>query len=298
MIEMKRILCPVDFSDASRHALDHAAAFARWYGATLSVLHVVEPIAAAVPGTLVGPYPFRAAPDLMDLERTRAELRDFLRTAGLSDGVEACVQRGRIADVIAERVRVLPADLLALGTHGLGGFDRLVLGSTTEKLLRKAPCPVLTVPPRARVTSKLPLRRLLCPIDFSECSLAALQMAFSIAQESDAQLTILHVIEAWPSADDLASDTVLAAYYRDRERGLATTLERAIPDTVRDWCEPRTRLARGKSYQAILGIAIEESTDLIVMGVHGRNLVDLTVFGSVTNQIVRGATCPVLTVRA
>ena len=88
-----------------------------------------------------------------------------------------------------------------IGTHGAGGFEHLVLGSAAEKVLRKATCPVLTVPPHARATSKLPFKRILCPVDFSDSSRAALDFAFSLAQEGDAELTILHVFE-WPADGD------------------------------------------------------------------------------------------------
>ena len=101
--------------------------------------------------------------------------------------------------------------LIVIGTHGAGGFEHLVLGSVTEKVLRRATCPVLTVPPRARTTAKLPFKRILCPLDFSESSLAALDFAFSLAQQGDAELTILHVFE-WPAEDEsLATRPLLRA---------------------------------------------------------------------------------------
>lgn len=297
VIEIKRILCPIDFSEASRHALDHAVALAGWYGGHVSTLHIYEPAPAGASGTLMGPYPFRPIPTVIDVSRMREALGDFVRAAGAPDPVDVCIEPGRTADVIVDRARTLPADLIAIGTHGVGGFDHLVLGSVAEKVLRKATCPVLTVPPRVRVTSKLPFRRLLCPVDFSDSSVAALHMAFSIAQESDAELTILHVLEGWPSEEALEGDAVLAPYYRTQEGEMAHRLERLIPESVRDWCVPKTRLGRGKSYREILGIATEDGADLIVMGVHGRNVLDLMLFGSTTNHVVRRATCPVLTVR-
>ena len=74
-------------------------------------------------------------------------------------------------------------------------------------------------------------------------------------------------------------------------------LEGLVPESIRDWCRPTTRVAHGKAYREILGTATEDSADLIVMGVHGRNALDLMLFGSTTNQVVRRATCPVLSVR-
>jgi nucleotide-binding universal stress UspA family protein len=86
-------------------------------------------------------------------------------------------------------------------------------------------------------------------------------------------------------------------YRLELEQELTEKLSALVPDSVRNWCVPSTRIAHGKAYREILGIATEDRADLIVMGVHGRNALDLMLFGSTTNQIVRRATCPVLTVR-
>jgi nucleotide-binding universal stress UspA family protein len=74
-----------------------------------------------------------------------------------------------------------------------------------------------------------------------------------------------------------------------------TRLEALIPDEARAFCQPVTQVIWGKPYRRILDVAENEATDLIVMGVHGRNTIDLMLFGSTTNQIVRHASCPVLT---
>jgi nucleotide-binding universal stress UspA family protein len=192
-----------------------------------------------------------------------------------------------------------------MGTHGTSGFEHLLLGSVTERVLRKAPCPVLTVPPRAQATSQLPFRRVLCAVDFSDSSLAALDLAFSLAQEAEAALTLLHVIE-WPWTEpppprlaDLPPEqaAALAEYRRYLVKSASDRLNALVPDSVRDRCQPASRIAHGKSYAEILRVASADGADLIVMGIHGRNAVDLMLFGSTTNQVVRRATCPVLTLR-
>jgi nucleotide-binding universal stress UspA family protein len=207
------------------------------------------------------------------------------------------VESGPPANRILTRAGALPADLIVIGTHGAGGFEHLVLGSVAEKVLRKAACPVLTVPHHARTTSRMPFKRLLCPVDFSESSLAALEFAFSLAQEGDAELTILHVFDA--GEESLTDRPInVPEYRRQLEHDLTVKLDALVPDSVRSWCRPLTRTAHGKAYREILGIATEENCDLIVMGVHGRNALDLMLFGSTTNQVVRRATCPVLTLRS
>jgi nucleotide-binding universal stress UspA family protein len=154
---------------------------------------------------------------------------------------------------------------------------------------------VLTVPPPSSGPTK-PYTHLLCPVDFSESSLAALQYAFSIAQESDAHLTILNVFD-WPTGGDErpiggVDDRTLRRHVEEETRA---RLEGLITEDVRLWCKPETQFTHGKPYQRILETARTEGTDLIVMGVRGRNAFDVMLFGSTTNQVVRHATCPVLT---
>ena len=197
--------------------------------------------------------------------------------------------------------------MIVMGTHGASGFEHLVLGSVTEKVLRRARCPVLTAPPRLHAAAALPFQRILCAIDFSDSSLSGLEWAWSLAEEAGATVSLLHVIE-WPWDEPPAPPfEKLPGTLRDASssnsgtpprsrhgscssRSSRTTCVTAVrprhwSDTARLICEvlaPTGRLARA---------------DLIVMGVHGRNAVDMTLFGSTTNQVVRRASCPVLTVR-
>jgi nucleotide-binding universal stress UspA family protein len=296
MVEIRRILCPVDLSDVSRHTIDHAILIARRYDATITALHVCNPLAvSSADFTLAGIAVPPALTD-EDVKGVRERVLACFASAGPLD-VEVVVESGPPANRILARAGALPADLIVIGTHGTGGFEHLVLGSVAEKVLRRAVCPVLTVPHHSRTTSRLPFKRLLCPVDFSESSLAALEFAFSLAQEGDAELTILHVFDA---GDEPLTDRPMNVpeYRRQLEHDLTVKLEALVPDSVRPWCRPVTRTARGKAYREILGMATEESCDLIVMGVHGRNALDLMLFGSTTNQVVRRATCPVLTLRS
>jgi CPA2 family monovalent cation:H+ antiporter-2 len=297
MIEIHRILCPVDFSDASRHALEHAVALARWYQSEITALHVVHvplfpqpPIFAAFADT--------AGNMLANHDAAEALLQTWLepaRQAGVTTQVK--VDEGHAATQILQNSISSHADLIAMGTHGLSGFDRLLLGSVTEKVLRKAACPVLTVPPAVATTGKVPYRRLLCPVDFSESSNAALKITFSLAKEADASVTLLHVFEWPPDSEPLVYRFDIEAYRHAIEGEAESRLRRFITDDVRVWSKPSTKLAWGKPYRAILDTARAEEADLIVMGVRGRNPMDLTVFGSTTNQVIRQASCPVLTLK-
>ena len=297
MRRFSRIVCPVDFSDISQHALEHAFAFARWYDASVTGLFVYTPIFTA-PG--VGMYAYGAAPVVEQINKAdyEADLLAFLGRANpqrLTVGVR--VEVGAPAPEIVAAVESLGADLVVLGTHGTRGFEHLMLGSVAERVLRTCPVPVLTVPPRAQATSALPVKRVLCPIDFSGPSKAALDVALSIAQDGDAEITILHVSDM-PTDEPLTTRSIATPeFYVEYEAAARERLNALLSEAGATWCRPTTAIRHGKPYREILSAADESRADLIVMGVHGRNPLDLLLFGSTTNQVVRRATCPVLTVR-
>jgi nucleotide-binding universal stress UspA family protein len=298
MLDIQRILCPVDFSDVSRNALAHAATIGQWYGSSIRVLHVDKPELEANP-----PLPSAATVDaVMTLTARRPLLEERVRDTLLPAihphlATQVVVDEGNPASRILEHARTWPADLIVLATHGRTGVERLMLGSVAEKVLRKASCPVLTVPPPATMTSHLPFAHVLCPVDFSDSSLAALEFALSLAQESGARLTVMHVFE-WPADETSARRTLeTSEYHRQLEAETRQKLNALISDEVRQWCAPEPRLVFGKAHERILDVAAREGADLIVIGVHGRNALDLMLFGSTTNQVIRQASCPVLTLR-
>jgi nucleotide-binding universal stress UspA family protein len=301
-VTIKRILCPVDFSDASTHAVEQAVAIAGWYKARITALHVYHPLFMPVPGL---PVPDDRVPP-SELRRVREQVETCFQAAMAAGiGVDVEIGVGHATAQILDRATDLPAQMIVMGTHGASGFEHLVLGSVTEKVLRKARCAVLTVPPRAHATSKLPFKRLLCAVDFSDGSLTALDFAASLAQESGAQLTVVHVLE-WPWQEppapvmtDLPPEqgAALAEYRRYLEASATDRLRAFVVGAAPAGVSPAPRLVHGKPYVEILRVAGEERADLVVMGVCGRNALDVMLLGSTTNQVVRRATCPVLTLR-
>ena len=299
MLEIRRILCPIDFSDECRHALVHATAVAKWYGAAITLLHVSHPEAFTNPPLLFDELPTGPAMIESALRAAEEELPKWSQSvtaAGVE--VETLVERGYPVQRILARAATLPADLVVLGTHGRSGFERVILGSVTEKVLRKALCPVMAVPPAAVSAGKLPYTRLLCPVDFSDSSEAALRFACSLAEEADARLTIVHVFDWEPGDDPILARFDTAEFFEVVERQSRERLDRLVPEEARVWCQPETVMARGKPYREILALADAKQADLIVLGVRGRNPIDLALFGSTANQVVRRARCPVLTVPA
>ncbi len=299
MITIRRILCPSDFSEFSARALAYAVVLAKRYEAKLTALHVhplTAPPYAKLP-ILPAPLRLTAANHHILLDELK-RLAEPAREAGIP--VEFLVTEGDpVVEIVTQAQR---ADLVVLGTHGRGGFERLMLGSVAEKVLRKAPCPVLTVPRQA--AGGLPqeppaFRNILCPMDFSETSLRSLEYALSLARETDARLTLIHVLDPLPEEEPPETLRFDVMGYRDYLRQAAgDRLMRLIPEGAREWCRPEMAVAPGKAYRGILKAAQERHADLIVMGVAGRGALDLLLFGSTTEHVVRQAACPVLTIRA
>lgn len=294
-ISIERVLCAIDFSEISHHALAHAAAVARWHEAQLTVLYV---------------SPYQPAMDLPqspleDEERARllAKMREFAAIVPRGVQVDCQLQEARLVhEAIASQVVATEADMLVMGTHGRSGFQRLLLGSVTEKVIRNVRCPTLIVPPRAfDVAPGTPVQfhRILCPTDFLAGSLRAFEYAISMAEEADAQLTLFHVAEM---SRALAQEPFVVDDHFARTRGATIAdarrrLSELIPDEAQAYCTIDAVVVEGVAYREILCRAKEKRADLIVMGVHGRGSIDLFLFGSTTQHVLRASTCPVLIVR-
>ena len=300
-MNVRRILCPIDFSEPSTHALEQATRLAGWYDARLAVLHVrptVTPHPDMPAGGPVAPWLVAELDDLR--QRVTASCHEAT-AAGVV--VEPMVAAGDPVREIVQCAATLPADLIVMGTHGVSGFQHLVLGSVTEKVLRTAPCPVLTVPPRAHTTATQ-FTRVVCAVDFSDCSLAAVRLAASLAVASGATLTLLHVLE-WPWHDTAvtavegvapAQAQVITEYRRYLESGATERLE-AVAASITAAGTVATAVRFGTPYVELLDAARQAQADLVVLGVRGRGALDLGFFGSTANHVVRSALCPVLTVR-
>jgi nucleotide-binding universal stress UspA family protein len=194
---MKRILIATDFSVCARRALEYGVCFARAWSASLDLLHVVE----VLPGLEADAS---AADPLMEPRRKESgRILSNLATLVRRDGMEVVwrVRQGIPSEQIVQAAREQRADLIVVGTHGRTGLDHILLGSTAERVIRRALCPVLTVrvarghvaeqdeetPPR--------IRHILVPVDFSSPSLDALEYAIQVVDGFGARLTLLHVLE-------------------------------------------------------------------------------------------------------
>ncbi len=294
MFQIKRILCPIDFSEFSEKAFQYACSLARHYGSTLLLEHVVEPIYVTSPyysyaslGTIDAIYDDMASDALKKLNSWMA--RDGVKTIQM----HPFVRKGFIATEILSFAQQHDADLMVMGTHGRHGLARLALGSVTEKVLRAARCPVLAVhhPRHDFVNSgdgadPVNLKKILFCTDFSENSTRALGYALSLATEYGAELNLLHVLEDLPGTADIQAVT----------SQVAQQIQKEIPKEWHAGLNPRFIVRTGRAYQQIALSVLEYQIDLVVMGVAGRHALDLALFGSTTHRVLQMGACPVLVV--
>jgi len=292
----RRILCPIDLSDFSQPALACAVALGQTYGADVTVLHVFA--------TWLPPASLTTVPGwMMHVPEARESLANELRALLAPYAVSGVALHLQTAegDAASEIVRCagdLEMDLIVMGTHGRSGFDRFTLGSVAEKVVRKASCPVLTLPPGARRTpSEVAFRNILCPVDFSTYSERALDFAVSLAARVDGTVTALHVVEALDDEQELYRPDDIAELRRRQCQAAQTALQDVIA-THADAQRVKELIALGRPHREILRVAADQASDLIVIGVRGRGAIDITLFGSTTNQVVRRAACPVVTIRS
>jgi nucleotide-binding universal stress UspA family protein len=202
----------------------------------------------------------------------------------------------------------LPADLLVMGTHGRSGFNRLLLGSVTERVLRAVNCPVLTVPPAAPQQSPATtiFKKICCAMDYSPSSVLALQYALELGRQSGGCVTVLYALEYTDPDEALETSPFDPCHeeadaIRARRQMLVEQarerLHRQVVPEASAWCEIEEVVAVDRAYRAILRHADEARADLIVMGAQGASGLELMLYGSNTQHVLRSATCPVLTVR-
>ncbi len=297
-MEFEHILAPVDFSDSSSRSLAHAAALARWYDAALTVLHVA-PTFQAVPIKGDLGMPVHVTEPATDEEALRG-IRRLLDESDISARATPMIRTGDASTAIVDEATRTNADLIVMGTHGRRGFRRLLLGSVTESVLREAPCPVLTVPLRTPAESSqvVTFKRILCPTDFSESARFAFETGLNLARQADGALTLLHAIEWLAEAEPRTSAHFnVPEYRRHLLEDARAQLDDLVASESQTWATIDIEVVFGRAHREILRVAAERQTQLIVMGAQGRGGIDLALFGSTTQQVVRGASCPVLTAR-
>jgi nucleotide-binding universal stress UspA family protein len=298
MLKIRRVLLSTDFSECSAQALRYALLFAETHDAELHMLHAV---------VLHGDDPHNPANRFPDRERVFEELHETVESVLADTAAEHEAHEIGIERVTRRAVSVLPAvldyaeecqaDLIVCGTHGRGILGRLVLGSVVREIVRLAPCPVLTVRQREPAPTLHRVDRIIAPVDFSAHSALAVDYGRALAEELDAKLEIVHVLEesAYPEC-----------YYpvvTPPPASTGTTL-RKVEDSLREWLaeqgdsgDTTVRVLAGRAAVEIAGVSEDGDSNLIVIATHGRTGFQRVLMGSVAEGVVQHARCPVMTVK-
>lgn len=282
-----RILLPTDGSEAADRALDLAVAVAEAHGAELDVLYVADtnqPSLARIQG------------DVRDVLEGRGEevvqsAADRARAAGVD--AETAVIQGGPARTVLEYVEDRAVDLVVMGARGERDVEQLFLGSVTERVVRSSPVPVLVVPPDS--DRSYPPERVLVGTDGSDGSDAALGEAVDLATAAGAALHVVTVLESSLLGIDVRSASAAEERERRDAELLAAAREQAEDAGV---ATVETAVEEGGVVESLNGYAADHDVDLVVVGTHGRTGIDRRLLGSVTEDLLRTADVPVLSVRA
>jgi nucleotide-binding universal stress UspA family protein len=284
-------LLATDFSDSAVLTHDYAKYLALSLGASLHVLYVSESAPASFQGEIAAQD--KHVPSLLHA------LQDGMR----EHGVRATAQwlPGDPGAQILTTARQLDADLIAMGIQGHTNISYGLLGHTVEPVTKAGFCPVLTVPlPQKDASASgmtsgrtIAIRRILAPIDFSTPSMDSLEYAVKLAQDLEADLLLLHVLEAEHGGWNLTRMEEagrIRSSWEGRLHELTETIKSLAISATFD-------IRGGRPSDSILAGALQHKSDLIVMGTHGRQGRDRTNVGSVAEAVLKQTTCPVVTVK-
>ncbi len=275
MLVLRRLLVPTDRGPCAAAAYAHARRLARLTDAELHLVHAET-----------------VTDEVQDDPAVTLPPPDGLRL------VEATVTGDTVAGALLNYAEQHGMDLIVAGTHGRTGLAHWLLGSVAERLVREAPCPVLTVRACDEPAAPPPIRRILAPVDFSARSEHALRHARALADLYDARVDLLHVVAATlaPEAYGLGlvwDEAIPEVLVRSRE-ALAEVAARLLGDA-------RTgalTVEVGSPADVVLSATEAEPIDLVVMATHGLTGFRRFALGSVTERVVQHAACPVFTVKS
>jgi nucleotide-binding universal stress UspA family protein len=300
-LEIKRVLCPMDFSEFSHRAFRYAVSLARHFGSRLLIQHTAQPATYTLLEG-VGP-PITDADIQAQIQRAREEIRQLLISSGVdSSEVTILLNEGDVADRILETIARERIDLVVMGTHGHKGFSRLAVGSVTEQLIHLAVCPVLVVshPKKDFVDLNRDerLKTIVLATDFSKPSDRALSYALKWAYEWRAKVVLFHSVEREAPAMKGLVD-LFPEYNPYFERQVASAWEKVpglVPEQVKSLCDVVYEIRHGNPKEEILKVAQEKDADLIMTGARGAGNSGAP-WGSVSSAVVRDGRYPVVVVR-
>ena len=299
--DIRSILVPIDFSTMSIGAIKTAVRLARRFSASIHLAHVrqvdyASGFSAPAPPLVPFSFPGYAKNGKNEIVE---ELNALAREYSVSSAVCHVLSGGPPFDEICLLAQKIPADLILMPTHGRTGLKKIVLGSTAERVVRHSPCPVLVAREKrqSKTGPRFSVKRILVPVDFSECSREGLQYATGFAKKFGARIVLLHTtyLGYIYSSEGTALYDVRGLRHAARENA-----ERQMRKFVRavkfGQMKYETAITDGSPALDICAFAKSHNVDLIITSTHGRTGLKHVLIGSVAEQVVRRASCSVLVV--
>jgi len=293
-VSIRRVLCPSDFSVLADRALRLTSGLAGALSAEVRAVHVVPRHGAAFRHRGAGTSPLAYLP--VDMAGLQAELDRSLEPIQ-ERGIfaSAAVLEGEVDGQIVEEACAFRADLIVMGTRGLSGRQGWGVGSVTESVLVRSPCPILAVPSAREWPERI--ERILAPIDFSDASLVPLDYAFTLARALGAALVPLHVLDYFSAeAGTGEEDWSVPELQTDFSESARQRLARLLPASLGLVPPPTPLVVAGRPAQAIVRVAAEQAADLVVLGFEARRTIARTLIAGTVSHVLRSAPCSVLAV--
>lgn len=293
MKKFTNILAAVDFSLASDQAVRYALSLADRFEARLTLAHVV-------PSSAVANYAFPVETfqsERQAYEQARKRLPESI-SAEDHDRIRlrSIVKTGDVRDELMHILAEEKADLLVMGTHGRRGVERLLIGSTTESMLRRSPTPVLTVSvPRPADVPKQSFRQILYATDYSENAKTGFHYALELSRSFGAELVVLHVLDRLELWGSELIGQLPDAITHVREASVRQ-MEKLIASEPSSGRTARVAVIEGAPHHEIVDYADRTGADLIVLNIQSKSFLERAMLGSTAERVIRLSHVPVLAV--
>jgi nucleotide-binding universal stress UspA family protein len=300
MIQLKKILVPVDFSDASERAIHYGLSLALQFKARLAIAHIV-PSSTALDYTFpVETYDletkaFAAAKERLP-QTVPWEFHDAINLLPI-------VKAGDVRDELLGIIREEAVDLVVMGKHGRRRLDHFLLGSTTESILRKSPAPVLTVShldpkKEIRTAEPIPIRRIVYASDLDPHAGVGLHYTAELARAFGSEINIVHVMDR-VEVGYWGLEMGQFAYPRDPEAARLNALQQLqkfIDAEHAGDIHMDAFAIEGVPHRAITQFTEEMNADLLVLNLQSKSVLERAMLGATAERVIRSAHVPVLSI--
>ncbi len=299
MIKLKNILFPTDFSQNAKQALRYAPMFADKFGSKLTLFNVIA-LFQDDPNNRRHHFPDLQALYTIMEQNAMERMGEFELQFDKIQTNKVTVRSISAAEEIVNYADTNGTDLIVMGTHGSSAIGHFLLGSVTEKVVRHAKSPVLTISHQEEKMYELPeIKNILVPVDFSEHSKHAMKYAADLAKIFNASLKFLHVVDqrVHPAYYVMGQESLFQIFPDLMDRSMSF-LKKFVQDEFPQRLNSEFFVREGNPHSGIVSFAKNQGADLIVMGTHGLSGLEKLLIGSTTERVVRKATVPVLTIKS